>query len=197
MHFCLSQFWVLSLLEKNSVTWINIYCILLIVAFAVQLLVATVGFNLKSESVKGTLDNLMNEFESIDRSTLTMNFIQKSFQCCGVESPKDWKKHLNYYSNKFYYNDCDGSIKQLLMLRTPQSCCTSGSGYQNLRCNNYFQNGCLGKLSELIGQLILTLKTLAVVLGLFQIIGIIVSAFMIVKRIRTMKLYNGIYDVHT
>lgn len=53
--------------------------------------------------------------------------------------------------------------------RTPASCCASGSGYQNLRCDNYFHKGCLGKMYELTLQVVLMLDTVALGIAVVQV----------------------------
>jgi len=175
---------------KNSVAWTNVYGIFMMIAFVIQLAAAIVGFSCisKSESIaRHTLDRLIYSSSFFEPSVATMNYIQKSLQCCGIDGPNDWGSNwkFNSYNNDYYGRTSTSSPST----RTPESCCASGSGYDNLRCENYIQKGCLSEMHEITLQIIMTIDSVALAIAVVQIVGI-VSAFVVAKLIRRMKSHE-------
>jgi len=180
--------------NKNSVVWTTNYGILMMLAFAIQSAVVIIGFTLisKSNSIAShTLERLVKSSQSDEPCGFAIDFIQTSLQCCGVEGARDWENNWKYnsFNNYYSYNDYYGRVSSVRAYRTPKSCCSPGSGYQNLRCDNYFQNGCLDKTLDLTLQIIMMINYIAMSIAIVQIVGIVI-AFVVAKMIRNMKSYE-------
>jgi len=183
---------------KNSTAWINIYGVLMMAAFVIQINVVAVGYNLISEPksiARNSLDKLIYSYVSYNTSAAAMDFIQESLQCCGVESAHDWENNWKYSSlnSDYYNNNYYGLLPQRTSPKngTPQSCCVSGSSYRNLRCD-HFQNGCLGKMSKLILQIVMATFYVDMTIASVQVYGII-SSFVIAKMTRKKKSLEGVH----
>lgn len=100
-------------------------------------------------------------------------------QCCGVEGPDSWQRNLEYPLLPIF--DDNGYIATTTStkypIQMPASCCTSGSGYQKLRCDNYFQKGCLDKTHEITLEAILTIDSVALAVAVAQVKNLTVICF--------------------
>jgi len=173
---------------RYSEIWTNIYSILMIITFAMQLTTAYFGYISASENfVRNTLQGSILSSESFKPSADAMDLIQTTFQCCGVDGAHDWGNIWKYnLYNHDYTNERFQKYKSSA-LKTPQSCCASGSGYQNLRCDNYLKNGCYKSYLQIVMTII---YYAALAIASVQIIGI-VSAPFATKTFCRIKSYNG------
>jgi len=188
--FVVSIFGIISAC-KNSVASTNFYGILMIVAFVVQLSTAIVGFTLISESefiARHTLGRLIYSTEYSESSAISMDYIQETLQCCGIDSANDWSMNLKYNADNYDY-------EQQTTQQTPPSCCVTGSGYRNFRCENVIQKGCIGKVYEITLQLILMIDSFALAVAVLQIVGI-VGAFVVARIIRRAKTFNVVKEMN-
>jgi len=184
---------------KDSTAWRTIYGILMMTAFVIHINVVFAGYYLMSEPesiARSSLHNFIYSSASYKPSAAAMNFIQESLQCCGVEGACDWENSCEYslvsdYNNNNYYEPLPNKTSP--KYETPQSCCIPGSNYLNSRCDQYFQNGCLSKMSELILQIVMAIFYVDVAVASVQVVGTISSfLFVVAKTIREKKSLEGV-----
>lgn len=61
------------------------------------------------------------------------------------------------------------SPSKSVTFRTPASCCTENSTYQNNACASYYEHGCTIYVREIITETILIIGTVALVIGAVQV----------------------------
>jgi len=189
---------------KESTWMTNVYGLFLSLILILQMATAITGFTLITKSngiVSSALNSLMDGWY-LPNSAETMNFVQKTFECCGNEGPLDWRNHGMYSTrNPYYYTTQpwrysstyepatdEPNTEQPLGIKMPQSCCSHGSNYDaiNQICDNYFTNGCHGPLQEIVSKSVMTIGSSSLIIGVVQIVGV-VCAFMFARSIRRSK----------
>ncbi|KAJ8374791.1 hypothetical protein SKAU_G00053710 [Synaphobranchus kaupii] len=103
---------------RNGVLLLKLFLGILVAIILLQIAAAVLGF-LFSDLVLDRTEQLMRKGivryrEDMDLENL-IDFVQKKFQCCGVDSYKDW-------SNNVYFN-CSEKNPSLERCGVPFSCC--------------------------------------------------------------------------
>jgi len=84
---------------KESTMMTNFYGLFLSLIFILQMAAAITGFTLITQSngiVWGSLNSMMYESEWRYESQNTMDWIQRTFDCCGNDGPSDWERFGRY-----------------------------------------------------------------------------------------------------
>lgn len=182
---------------KESIVWSNIYGVLLIITFSLQILTSIAAFCLVATGstkyhAANMIDNLMrNYYYDID-SAHQMDYIQRNFQCCGAEDPSDWENRGNNYFtyDPYAFATGSGSTTDSTKFKTPSSCCKD-SGYQNNTCDKYYEKGCIMDVSDVASETVLIIASVLLAIGAFQILGM-ASAFMLARMFRQASTYRNI-----
>jgi len=192
--------------SRESTLMINVYGLFLSLIFILQMATAITGFTLITKSnaiVNSALNSLMDGWY-FPNSADTMNFVQRTFECCGNEGPLDWMSHGMYSTPNPYYNSYYNTqprwystyepatevptTEKPLGIKMPESCCSYGSSYDaiNSICGTYFTDGCHAPVQEVLSKSVLTIGSSSLIIGIVQIFGV-VSAFMLARSIRRSK----------
>jgi len=198
---CISIFALIASLKEN-VVWANLYGIFLMISFVLQIAVAITAFSHIGNAkmyASDLISNMMYQSENLDYGyDPKLDWIQKSFQCCGLDGPDDWRNHRNFDTTDFWIlsNSTDQPTIDSLKVKTPVSCCTKESSYENTSCDNYFKDGCSEHLTEVLSSSIMIMGTVALTISVLQILGI-VTAFMLARAIRRTKSYRHVLKSDT
>lgn len=135
---------------KENHTCVMIFAVLLIIIFILEIAGGIAGFVLKGK-VKGVVEGYMSD--TLKRGDKVWDEVQKDFDCCGINGPKDW---IN--NNK--------SI--------PASCCKQTP---TLNCNSTsaIQTGCLTKFSNFVEDKIYIIGAVGIAFAFIQLVGILFS----------------------
>jgi len=183
---------------KESTLLTNVYGLFLSLIFILQMASAITGFTLITQSngiVSSSLNRLMYESSWNSNFLDTINWVQKTFECCGNEGPFDWRNNGIYSTSTRSWWDTTTygpyettTTEEELGLKMPQSCCTHNSDYDNINliCDNYFTKGCHGPLQEIVSESVMMIGSSALIIGVVQILGV-VCAFMFARTIRRSK----------
>lgn len=173
---------------KESIVWSNIYGVLLIVTFFLQILTSIAAFCLVAtgssrEHASDMIDYLMRHYYVDGDAAGKMDTIQRTLQCCGAEGPSDWENFgydfVTYDPTKF---------------QTPASCCDQSryNGYDyDSTCNKYYQKGCTLDVSDLAAETVLIVASVLLAIGAFQIVGMF-SSFMLARMFRQASTYRNV-----
>jgi CD63 antigen len=195
---------------KESTLMTNIYGLILALIFILQMAAAITGFTLITQSsgiVRESLQYLMKRASGMSYSPYysshyggnddgTMDWVQKTFECCGNAGPSDWdglgkyggttERPWGMYDE--YKTTTESVTERPLGVRMPQSCCLPDSSYDkiNFICNNYFTRGCHGPLYTIVSESVMMIGSSALIIGVVQILGVI-CAFIFARTIRRSK----------
>lgn len=61
------------------------------------------------------------------------------------------------------------STEEPIKYKTPESCCTSGSNYENKTCDNYYPDGCTTYVSDFVSEMFLIIGTVLLAIGVVQV----------------------------
>ncbi|KAJ6632654.1 CD63 antigen [Pseudolycoriella hygida] len=181
---------------KESTLMTNFYGLFLCLIFILQMAAAITGFTLITQAdgiVRQTLQSMMyNSFSGQD----TIDWIQRTFECCGNDAPSDWENLGRFYGSYTtreydYFND---STQAYSTLRMPKSCCQPNSNYDMnyYTCERYFTRGCHGPVNSIVSQSVMMIGSSALAVGVVQILGV-VCAFMYARIIRRNKTNRDIH----
>jgi len=187
---------------KESVIGVNLYAVLMMLSFFLQISMTIIAFSLigkSKEYASHLIISMMDNYE-YDASP-ELNWIQNNFECCGLEGPNDW-----YYNRAFYPNDGGNrwypyaspiaSYPTEEKYRTPSSCCTKESGYKNFTCENYYEIGCGEHMRAIISSNIMIMGSVAFTISIVQVLGIVI-AFMLARVLRRTKSYRHVLKTET
>ncbi|CAG2188931.1 tetraspanin-33-like isoform X1 [Mytilus edulis] len=140
-----------ALRENVLLLKIYYYIMIIIFLFLIGLAVATfvlkdkVNDFLKHQVLK---DSLITKYQDDRDDQAVIDWVQENFECCGVQSYKDWNKNQ-------YYNCSSSLLTNSLRCSVPHSCCrvqdTYKSGMTNILCGRNVLNSA-GDLSLIYTQ---------------------------------------------
>ena len=107
-----------------------------------------------------------------NQTRLAMDDLQSTFRCCGAESYEDWSRSRWWE---------ESSVR--LSRKVPDSCCKTLSVMCGVRDHpsNIFYTGCAYKLSQLVGDHLLLIGSIALVICLVEVAGVILSVKLVRK----------------
>uniref|UniRef100_A0A182IPX2 Tetraspanin n=1 Tax=Anopheles atroparvus TaxID=41427 RepID=A0A182IPX2_ANOAO len=155
---------------KESTVMINLYAVLLLIVFVLQVSAAIAAFVMRgqvSHMVRQKIFNSMAEYREHNTHN-SIDMLQNTLECCGVDSYADWVQFL----------PSNGSLMEY-----PASCCSEPPVDGGCTSRAY---GCYSRLSWLISQGSILIATGAVAVAFVQILGSI-CAFMLARAIRRTK----------
>lgn len=185
---------------KESIVWTNIYGILLIVTFCLQILTSIAAFSLVAtgssrEHAANMVDTLMRHYHYDESAAQKMDYIQKTLQCCGAEDPKDWENiDDNFITYDPFAFTTDLMSTEPARNRTPASCCDHESRYSSYdanTCDKYYKTGCTLDVSNLAAETVLIVASVLLTIGAFQILGMF-SSFMLARMFRQASTYRNV-----
>lgn len=163
---------------KESTALANIYAVLMMVVFILQLEVSIFSFTLINQTpsmVSMQLTEMMTEYPNAFR--VEVDWIQTNFRCCGIEGPDDWEQigRLGYYTN--YYNETG---------LTPVSCCEQYSNYVSLKCERFHGSGCFDPIYQIVSASVMLAGTFGIIFSALQLPGIFLG-FYYARIVRSKK----------
>lgn len=147
------------------------YNILLIIVLIVQMAGGILAVVFRSDiydqmSIAMLANMEKYQYQSDDSVTQAIDAIQDSLKCCGAYGPDDWK-NVQWINNKY-----DNAI-------TPLSCCAetnSSSSYDFcVQYSDIYELGCVDTFFQTIEMWGSIVITVALLLALFEISGVILS----------------------
>jgi len=159
---------------KESTMLTNIYACLLSLVFILEISAAIAGFVLQTqvrEMLIRTMNQSITAYNTYESAAVSVDFMQRSLECCGVEGPNDW------------YGILPAENMETPSVLVPESCC---GDLVDSTCEDYFLDGCLNRMHFIIGQSAMMIATGATTFAFVQILGVI-CAFMLAKTIRRTK----------
>ncbi|KAJ6634062.1 Tetraspanin-6 [Pseudolycoriella hygida] len=160
---------------RESVIWINIYGILMTVAFVLQISNAIFSFQLIGRSYSVAYEGvkyLMEEYAYSSFARSRMDWIQANLCCCGNEGPSDWMQQRPSKKSYYYYDRSTTTTTTLPTPLLPSSCCTRGSNYNDLTCDNYYRNGCTIHIREFFSETVMIVGSVALAISVLEMLGI-------------------------
>jgi len=183
---------------KESIVWSNIYGVLLIVTFFLQILTSIAAFCLVAtgssrEHAADMIDYLMRNYYLDADVAQKMDNIQRTLQCCGAENPSDWENVDRIFITYDPFAFVTGSMStEPSKYQTPASCCDlRNSGYEDNTCDKYYQKGCSLDVSDLAAETVLIVASVLLAIGAFQILGMF-SSFMLARMFRQASTYRNV-----
>ncbi|KAJ6638242.1 Protein phtf [Pseudolycoriella hygida] len=164
---------------KESTCMTNLYGVFLVLILILQISAAVTGFSLAMHVDLIWSDFILNLMYRYSYHSTTLDWIQKTFHCCGNWSPYDWSRVINFDQSTSF----DGN-----MPRVPQSCCEYEYYWDPIKktCPNFFTTGCNDALSAVITESVMMIASSSLVIAVLQILAIAV-AFLYAKNIRLNK----------
>ncbi|XP_037024655.1 CD151 antigen-like isoform X2 [Bradysia coprophila] len=184
---------------KESTALSNIYAVLMMVVFILQIAVSIYSFTLINQiqdMVSYQLRSMMTHY-SYD-SQVEVDWIQSNFQCCGIRDPQDWLDFEGglYYANAWnnYHSFIDSQLNET-GIRMPVSCCKPFSNYVNLKCEHYHSSGCFDAIYQIVSASIMMFGTSSLIVSILQLLGIILGFYFArlvrgKKTQRDMQIWN-------
>lgn len=120
---------------RENVCLLKVYYYSMVVIFLLLVICAVLAFVYRSKARdflhELLKENLITTYQDEADRQAVIDWVQENFQCCGVESYKDWNKNE-------YYN-CSGTIlTNTLRCSVPHSCCRKqdniNAGVTNILC---------------------------------------------------------------
>ncbi|XP_067620641.1 CD63 antigen [Eurosta solidaginis] len=165
---------------KENYCLVLIFSILLGLIFILELAAGISGYVLRSdasEMIETSLKKAMKAYNSSvpnDPYTVTWDYVQEQFNCCGVTNYTDWKQF-------------NGSL--------PLSCCSIPHGVVgSFNCSSENENpqrhsnGCLSGFAEFIEAHAISLGACGIVLAILQFFGVLFACYVA----REIRIRNGI-----
>ncbi|XP_011176670.1 CD63 antigen [Zeugodacus cucurbitae] len=157
-----------------------IFAILLGLIFILELAAGISGYVLRSDAsdlLNKSLQGALKEYSEVDEKnsyTMIWDYVQTTFDCCGVNSYADWSQF-------------NGSL--------PLSCCVIPTGVVGTySCTNKTESsrlhgkGCLTEFSNFIEAHAVSLGACGIVLAIIQFFGVLFACYIA----REIKIRNGI-----
>ncbi|KAG4065216.1 hypothetical protein HA402_011272 [Bradysia odoriphaga] len=179
---------------KESTALSNIYGILMMVVFILQIAVSIYSFTLINQiqdMVTYQLRSMMTHYSYGDQ--VEVDWIQSNFQCCGIRDPRDWLDFGGlYYENQWnnYYSVIDTQLNET-GIRMPASCCKPLSNYVSLKCEHYHSSGCFDAIYQIVSASIMMFGTSSLIVSILQLLGIILG-FYFARTVRGKKTQRDI-----
>jgi len=154
---------------KENYCMVLTFSVLMITIFILELSAGISGYVLRNEAavmLRSNLKRTMADYTNYTYISTLWDEVQRDFQCCGLDEPKDWM---------------DQPTKGI-----PVSCCKIESGtIDSINCTvtNAFQQGCLNKLSVYVKEHAVSLGAAGVTLALFQLVGVFLTCY-VAKKIK-------------
>ena len=105
-----------------------------------------------TDTIKTKFDLYANTSDSVLRDAV--NNLQRDLECCGDGGPTDWQ---------------DRGVD-----KPPPGCCINPDPpCTSFEPHQVFQDGCMGRLMQLLEDSIIVLAILAIAVGVIQIIGVV------------------------
>jgi len=197
---------------KERDKWINLYGVFLTITLVLQVLIFIAAFLLirnGSSRYPGIsmVNRLMMTYKENESSANIMDWIQNTYKCCGSEGPSDWgiievmpgntviHDGFDFHTYSYLTSTVPGIINDT-QYKTPKSCCTENSFYQNMKCDEYYEKGCTLYKYDIITGIILIIGSVLLTIGAVHILSI-VSAFTLATLMRRTKQfkYVKIWDI--
>ncbi|CAK6979628.1 tetraspanin-33 [Scomber scombrus] len=187
---------------RNTTCLLRMFLVILVLILLLQIAAGVVGY-LFTDMVMERTERLMmkaivryREDQDLENA---IDFIQKKFQCCGVESYKDWSRNV--------YFECLDTNPSLEACGVPFSCCVhlqnqtvlnTMCGYgmqqleQSLARHDVFTVGCLQKIISWAKNNLLLVGGLTVGLLLLEVCMICLASAQItwIKKVCLQKKEN-------
>ncbi|XP_052867596.1 CD63 antigen [Anopheles cruzii] len=173
---------------KECTVMINIYGVLLVAVFILQLAAAITAFVLRGQveyMVRQKIFSSMAEYKDIPGYHNSIDALQNMLECCGVDGYTDWANFLPRMTGRpietttATYQPYD----DLTMVEYPETCCSSAPVDGLCTPRPY---GCYSRLAWIISQGSVLIATGATAVAFVQILGAI-CAFMLARAIRRTK----------
>lgn len=177
---------------KESTALANIYGILMIVVFVLQIVVSIYGFTRISHTeyaVSTQLDRMMRDYSY--GYQVEVDWIQSKFGCCGINSPSDWQNFGRFSTASPYYDHWNNyhPLNETQLNQTdlmPVSCCKQYSNYVNLKCEDYHTTGCFAPIHQIVSASVMMIGTSSMIASVLQLLGIILG-FSYARTVRNKK----------
>ena len=107
-----------------------------------------------------------------NQTRLALDSLQSTFRCCGAEGFEDWSR-AGWWE--------EAAVR--LGREVPDSCCKTQSVMCGVRNHpsNIFYTGCAYKLSQLVGDHLLLIGSIALVICLVELAGVVLSVRLVRK----------------
>ncbi|KAJ6633966.1 Tetraspanin-33, partial [Pseudolycoriella hygida] len=156
----ISIFGIIVSFGSNTI-FINVYSILLIAIVVLQISAAIAGFSISAcrskEIISDTITSLIQSYDHNETSSReTIDWMQSKYQCCGVKGPDDWNTLKPV-------TDAANENKNI-----PFSCCIQGTDGSTSQCTDYFKNGCLNIMHEIVSNNVLIVSLFALAVAIAQ-----------------------------
>jgi len=152
---------------RESYCLIIAFTVSLSIVFVLQLTVGIFGVVARNQiqtQVPALLNQTMNSYWTSFASARTWDFVQTTFNCCGLSSPIDWQGRLANSSTTVPDSCC-------VVARRNVSC--GANALSNPMWNTTLDsNGCFNTVTSGLGQSIIVIGVIALVLCFVQLMGI-------------------------
>lgn len=179
---------------KESICTLMLFSLCLVTVFVLEVTFVTAGYIMR-EQVKEGLSNAMNtllhDYGQNPASRRTINRIQETLGCCGVNSCEDWQGHVPEYNPfvsrgmpypEFYLvggHSCGINLaNDSLIVQLPESCCEEIKAFTWETCQRISKRGCIHQLKFLIQRYFILIAGLAAGIAALQLTGIVFACLL-------------------
>jgi hypothetical protein len=149
-------------IKENACLLLLFFCFLLLI-FLLEIVAGIVGFIYKDQVQSAVLTDLtagLEDYGMEDEEGLTKawDLLQHELMCCGVNGTADWAGTARFEANQY-----------------PDSCCKEQEDGCGMKAAEAYAKGCLKKLTDELEGYIYYIAAGGIVIGLFQILGMVFS----------------------
>jgi len=168
---------------KESVMLINLYGVFLFLVFILEVAAAIAAFVMQTqvrEMLERTMSESLADYEDNEYTRHGVDFMQSTFECCGINGPTDWRPYYSANQNLTTAQEYNEII-------VPASCCGEPRQEGDIfKCDMQYEYGCLPRMDFIISQSTMLIATGATTVAFVQILGVL-CAFMLAKTLRRNK----------
>lgn len=158
-------------ISRESNKLILVYGCLLSITILIQCTVGVTAYFYREQVHKELIESLnasiTKDFGVTDFTTDAVNDLQSTFKCCGADGFEDYRNSRWWRSDKRLSDN----------IKVPDSCCKSISRRCGVRDgpSNIYYTGCSHKLSQLAGDHLILIGSVALVVCAVQCLGVFIS----------------------
>lgn len=159
-------------MSRESNRMIFIYGCLLAITVLLQLTIGVTAYFYREQVHKELITSLnlsiTTEYGVLGKNNTSaaIDDLQSTFKCCGAEGFEDWRKST-WWRPEIRHNN-----------KVPDSCCKTislGCGGFSDSPSNVYYTGCAHKLSQLLGDHLILIGSIAIVVCVVECVGVLLA----------------------
>jgi len=163
-----------------------IYCIAVLVIVILQIVAGILGFVYRdtiTATVSGRANAAIEEYTPNGDSGAAVDFMQRSFACCGWSNFSDWLGTSYYNSTQMIPGSCNCTDTQ------------EGSGEGLCVTINFvpvYRRGCQSSVQSFFQDNLIAVGAIGVAIGLFEVVGILLGFILCIAVHKSTNSYTSV-----